>query len=340
MSIYSANRSGRMATATIAANESYAFNDCNRVIYECQVNDMVLFESILANDFREIHGLNEGTILEAEVSTLNREALKDLAEKIIKSQYDFLAKINGIFVSAIANINAHAKAASEFVDEFHARVGDKITTWTGSIDNVARVTLNDEAFVYPKAEELFGFDADMEPNQMMEHLLSSRCEDTTPDTFVCKVLGKLSRNESLTASNIEEYCDDVKTGDKHGRILASYMLCAEDAVNELVSKIKEKVASDENVTATQLVNIVNAFETTQCTIVNAIINAVRADIKSCRIALGRAMDDMMGTDATVAEAAAIDAASDFDDASPTTAIDPETRAQIDELIATAGEEKE
>lgn len=340
MSIYSANRSGRMATATIAANESYTFNDCNRVIYECQVNDMALFESILANDFKEIHGLNEGTILEAEVSTLNREALKDLVEKIIKSQYDFLAKINGIFVSAIADVNTHAKAASKFIDEFHTRVGNKITTWTGSIDNVTRVALRDEAFAYIKAEELFGFDVDMEPNQMMEHLLSTRCEDTTPDTFVCKVLGELSYNETLTANNIEEYCDDVKTGDKHRRALFCNMLCAEEAVNELVAKIKEKVESDENITAMQLINIVNAFETAQCTIDNAIINAVRADIKSCCIALRRAMDDMIGTDATVAEAAAIDAASDFDDASPTTAIDPETRAQIDELIATAGEEKE
>ena len=61
-------------------------------------------------------------------------------------------------------------------------------------------------------------------------------------------------------------------------------------------------------------------------------------MKSRRVALQAVMNDILKTDKAVAEAAAIDAASEFDEVEPTTALDPETQAQVDELIASADTE--
>jgi hypothetical protein len=34
-----------------------------RILYESECNDMAFFEAILASDFREIQGLQDGTLL-------------------------------------------------------------------------------------------------------------------------------------------------------------------------------------------------------------------------------------------------------------------------------------
>lgn len=348
MSIYSANRSGCMSTAAIAANESYAFNDCGRIIYESQINDMTLFESILACDFKEIQGLNEGTILESEIKALNKESLKALGEKIVNRLKEFWAKIKGVFNSAIQWISAYVvKDGSAFVDVFNSKVGDKINEWKGSIKDVTCFDIHSDHFrPFDINESMFKYGVDNfnSTTEYISILLGMRVDvpdgkDITLNNFTNKILEKVSYSDTLTSKNANEYCTRLKNGKAYINCLNERMREIEKSINEMAAKLTSEFANagDSN-TAAHITDIANAFEVVQSALVKANIAAVRNDMKSRRAALQAVMHDILKTDKAVAEAAAIDAASEFDDVEPTTALDPETQAQVDELIASADTE--
>lgn len=343
MSIYSANRFGCMSTAAIAANKSYTFNDCGRIIYESQINDMALFESILACDFKEIQGLNEGTILESEIKALNKESLKALGEKIANRLKEFWAKIKGVFNSAIQWVSAYIlKDGSAFVNVFNSKVGDKINEWKGSIKDVNCFDPYSKEFdPFIVDEKLFKNDAaNLSTADFVSKLLTARVgEDTTLNNFTNKMLEKVSYTDTLTSENVNEYCTRLKIGKAYINCLNDRMHEVEKSVNEMGQKLLSEVADDENINAAARITIlIGAFEIAQSALVKANIAAVRNDMKSRRVALQAVMHDILKTDKAVAEAAAIDAASEFDDVEPTTALDPETQAQVDELIASADTE--
>lgn len=347
MSIYSANRSGCMSTAAIAANESYAFNDCGRIIYESQINDMALFESILACDFKEIQGLNEGTILESEIKALNKESLKALGEKIVNRLKEFWAKIKGVFNSAIQWISAYiVKDGSAFVDVFNSKVGDKISEWKGSIKDVTCFDIYSDHFrPFYVNDEIFKYDVDNYSSaEYISVLLGIRAgvhdgKDITLNNFTNKILEKVSYSDTLTSKNVNEYCTRLKNGKAYINCLNEHMREIEKSINEMASKLSSEAANTEDGnTAAHITSMASAFESVQSALFKANIAAVRNDMKSRRIALQAVMNDILKTDKAVAEAAAIDAASDFDDVEPTTALDPETQAQVDELIASADTE--
>ena len=350
MSIYSANRSGCMSTAAIAANESYTFNDCGRIIYESQINDMALFESILACDFKEIQGLNEGTILESEIKALNKESLKALGEKITNRLKEFWAKIKGVINSAIQWVSAYiVKDGSAFVDVFNSKVGDKIIEWKGSIKNVTCFDIHSDHFIPFKVNKsLFYYDAVMHSRsnsattEYISELLSTRVgEGITLNNFTNKMLEKVSYNDTLTSKNVNEYCTRLKIGKAYINCLNERMHEIEKSINEMTIQIISEIEKYENSNNSDIAHFTamsNAFETAQSALVKANIAAVRNDMKSRRVALQAVMHDILKTDKAVVEAAAIDAASEFDDVEPTTALDPETQAQVDELIASADTE--
>ena len=343
MSIYSANRSGCMSTAAVVANESYAFNDCGRIIYESQINDMTLFESILACDFKEVHGLNEGTILESEVKALNKESLKALGEKIVNRLKEFWAKIKGVFKSAIQWVSAYVvKDGSAFVNVFNSKVGDKINEWKGSIKDVTCFDAYNKDFApFIVDETLFKNDAvNLSTADFISKLLTARVgEDTTLNNFTNKMLEKVSYNDTLTSKNVNDYCTRLKIGKAYINLLNERMHEVEKSINEMAVKLVSEAADNgNNNAAVHITVLAGAFEAVQSALVKANIAAVRNDMKSRRVALQAVMNDILKTDKAVAEAAAIDAASEFDEVEPTTALDPETQAQVDELIASADTE--
>lgn len=343
MSIYSANRSGCMSTAAVVANESYAFNDCGRIIYESQINDMTLFESILACDFKEVHGLNEGTILESEVKALNKESLKALGEKIVNRLKEFWAKIKGVFKSAIQWVSAYVvKDGSAFVNVFNSKVGDKINEWKGSIKDVTCFDAYSKDFApFIVDETLFKNDAvNLSTADFISKLLTARVgEDTTLNNFTNKMLEKVSYNDTLTSKNVNDYCTRLKIGKAYINLLNERMHEVEKSINEMAVKLASEAADNgNNNAAVHITVLAGAFEAVQSALVKANIAAVRNDMKSRRVALQAVMNDILKTDKAVAEAAAIDAASEFDEVEPTTALDPETQSQVDELIASADTE--
>ena len=348
MSIYSANRSGCMSTAAIAANESYAFNDCGRIIYESQINDMTLFESILACDFKEVQGLNEGTILESEVKALNKESLKALGKKIADRLKDFWAKIKAVFNSAIQWVSAYIlNDGSAFVNVFNSKVGDRINEWKGSIKNIICFDIyNEDLSTSITVDEILSvYDSDYDfTSDLISKLLIKRADDRTVtlNNFTNKMLEKVYYKDTLTSKNVAEYCTRLKDGKAYINKLNERMRKVEKSINNISTTLKSILIenNDENEADINIniTTIVNAYETVTSAVIKANIAAVRNDMKSRRVALQAVMHDILKTDKAVAEAAAIDAASEFDDVEPTTALDPETQAQVDELIASADTE--
>ncbi len=94
--IYTANRS--------AINESYSHADLSKILFESEVNDMAIFESALACDFNEVRGLQEGTILESEVRSLNEFSFKEMMDNVKKAADKFFNKILEAIRNAIAFI--------------------------------------------------------------------------------------------------------------------------------------------------------------------------------------------------------------------------------------------
>ena len=136
MSIYSNNRTGVAATATLVANESYKSNDIGRILYESAVNDMAFFEAVIASDFNEIKGLREGTLLEAEVAALNEASAKEFFKGMAERVKKFWAKIKGAIKAAINKLAAYVlKDGKAFVAEFEA-AEKKYGKFTGKIEGV------------------------------------------------------------------------------------------------------------------------------------------------------------------------------------------------------------
>lgn len=104
MPIFSSNRvSG--AGATIVAAEGYTEHDFGRILSECAINDMRLFNAAIARDFQEAQALSEGTMVASEIQALQefsiKEAWKGLKEKLKK----LWAKIKGVFKTVYAKLS-------------------------------------------------------------------------------------------------------------------------------------------------------------------------------------------------------------------------------------------
>lgn len=136
MSIYSANRTGSMAIENVAMNENYKPVDLARTMYESQVNDHSIFEAILANDFRELTGLREGTLLESELTALNEASAKELLASMKTRIMNFWAKIKHAFAVAVQKISAYilrdGKAYAKDFREMYKANGGK---FTGSVED-------------------------------------------------------------------------------------------------------------------------------------------------------------------------------------------------------------
>ena len=120
MGIYSPNRMGATATLNVVANENYAPIDMGMVMYESACNDMAIFEATLKADFMEIKGLQEGTLLESELTALNEANAKALFASLKASLKKFWEKIKGIFQNAIAKIATAVSGERALVKRYDA----------------------------------------------------------------------------------------------------------------------------------------------------------------------------------------------------------------------------
>lgn len=117
MSIYSANRSGRLSNDYIV--EKYNDNQIGLILYEAQQNDQALFEAALKADFQEIHGRTQGTLLESEITALNEANAKSFFSGLKTSLMKFWEKIKQVFAAAKNKIAAYiGRDGAAFVKEY------------------------------------------------------------------------------------------------------------------------------------------------------------------------------------------------------------------------------
>lgn len=136
MGIYSANRSGSMTISQVSANENYTYADFGRIMYESAQNDQKLFEAVLANDFREIYALSEGTMLESEVHALNEKSAKEFFQSLLKRLKEFWAKIVGAIKSAINKITVFILKRGAVAVKAYDKVMDKYNGPVITLSNI------------------------------------------------------------------------------------------------------------------------------------------------------------------------------------------------------------
>jgi hypothetical protein len=127
MGVYSANRVssfGGIDPDTIVANENYTNTiDAELILIESHQNDMAIFEAVLANDFAEAVAMNEGTLLESELSAITEGSVGDFFNKIKEFLKKVWEKIKGIFKAFMVKLTSViTKDNKEFVNKYKADV--------------------------------------------------------------------------------------------------------------------------------------------------------------------------------------------------------------------------
>lgn len=111
MAIYSTSRISGMrnsAGADVVANESYVGTaGLSRALYESMVNDRAIFEAAIGNDFTQLNGLHEGTLLESELQALDEANAQSFIETIKAALKKFWEKIKGVFKTVYAKLTQY-----------------------------------------------------------------------------------------------------------------------------------------------------------------------------------------------------------------------------------------
>lgn len=347
MSIYSKNRSGSMYTSMIRCNETYTGSDLGLILYESECNNQKLFEAILANDFREINGLREGTLLESEVD--NKKSIKDLIAKV-KEKLAFLwSKIKSAFETVIRKIAAYfLKDGKAFVEDF------KIAAKKGKIDlsnvgevnmrtdfkvNIADVakSLQPEIIDNNKSSEKIDIAA-IVAGKLGSVVGQSSC---APKDFSKVFVEKSFTKRKLSNSDVGVMCKAVEDGKQTVKNLIEARDRAKKAIDDTVAVIKKyEKKSDHKDIAKNVVALGSACESIVTCICRACIKVEKATIKSYRSALGKIKSDIKHENAIWAESAAVVADDEIEDAfdGEPQDMDDETEEKVDELIANADAE--
>ena len=337
MPIYSNNRTGSMALAQVAANESYTSEDFGRIMYESQLNDMAFFEAVLACDFKEIKGLREGTILEAEVAALNERSLKELVSTAIEGLKKFWAKLKGAFQDAINKIGSwignNGKALAKQVNAAN------VDAWTGKIEGV--LTYNHEDPVVSNTlknnitNDLFKAvgETDINVASIVGGYLGRKLGEgsVTPRDYTKKVFDKAKSVIIVDKSNVRDVAKQINDGKFFIGAVKGYQKAAEDQINASIKDLKNIAEKEGN--AAKLNGIVHAYQTIVATVCKANIAVIRADMKSKAAAVTRALADMrkMNESVDMEVMCVMDA---FDEAmTGTLNIDANTKAAVAELVA-------
>ena len=358
MSIYSTNRAGTVASIDVVANESYRASDIGRILYESQVNDMAIFEAMAISDLTELNGLREGTLLESEIKAFNEQNAKDWFTNLKDRLAGLWAKIKGVFKDAINKIAAYVlRNGKAFVADFEKLASKKDRGhFVDTIENAA--IFKKDGLKLPEAGD---FETDKKD-------IVTKYKNSTE--FVCAKLGKLVKKDSV---NLEEFrtaaesvCIERKTvngeadngfdslvkemKDQISGTIIKDLRKAEADTNKSFADYKKLVeltertyfdASKSNDTEKMadimktINNVFAGYSTIISTIVGTQIFYAKHAIKDSRKNLTAIYKAMAKTDKAVAEAAAMVAEDEVEEALDSTMapeVDDETKTQIDELV--------
>lgn len=95
--------SGR--SAKVESARGYSDHDLGRILSECAINDMRVFNAGIARDFQEATAIHEGTMVKSELQAFQEFSLKDAWSKIKEKLKKLWSKIKGVFRQVYAKLS-------------------------------------------------------------------------------------------------------------------------------------------------------------------------------------------------------------------------------------------
>lgn len=341
MSIYSANRTGYFDVAQVAANESYTHNDFGRILCESQANDMAFFEAALASDFKEINSLREGTLLEAEVPKLNKESAKAMLDKVVEMLKQFWAKIQGALDSAIKKLAEATDSGKVFVKKFESKVSkEALAGWKGSVEMTV-FDLENKAFdaTNVKMDEFKDQAATIPTAEIVAKAMGKLVNGATDVGGYAKLAlaAATKADRVLSASNMEANKAAIAGARDHIKALKAVKANAQKSVAEAIKSAKTEAKEADTATkkgaTTDVINALHAYQQVVTAVTRAAVIATKQDMRNRRVAMVKAMNDILKADKALGEAAAVNAAEEFDDVmNAGVPVDDETKTAIEDLV--------
>ena len=332
MSIYSANRSGSMvATQEAAASKNnYSSNDLGRILYESQVNDMAIFEAVLATDFGEIKSLREGTLLESEIASFNEEAKESLGKKLLSAIDVVWKKIKDLFKTAYRKIAAYiirsGKAFAEEYKNFIAKEkfanvkfpsGIKGKMMDEKIEDIIKLPgVDDVKNAISNATEENLASAEISALALARTLDNGAIKGMKSSEYYDAVEVLAFKERELTQNDANECVKFLESAKESIKSLRK----KEDEIDAAIKELKKKVTNkDEKDSVTRNNMVVSAYQTVLSTAASTSIKVINQNIKYSRINLAAiiaAMKDSLKkgkTDDSVHEAMLLEAAAEVDE---------------------------
>lgn len=298
MSIYSANRSGSMVATQEASalKGNYTSADLGRILYESQVNDMAIFEAVLATDFDEIKSLREGTILESEIASLNEEAKEGLGKKLVAALDALWKKIKELLTIAKRKIAAYViRSGKAYAEDYKKFVADE--KFANKFPSGVKGKMMDENI----SDIIKLPDIDM-----VKNAISNATEANLSSAEVSSLaLARTLDNGALVGMNPSEYYTQVEILAFRERDLSKedadacvkFLESGKDSIKELKKKedeidkaikaLKQKVTDkNEKDSVTRNNMIVSAYQTVLSTAASTSIKVVNQNMKYARLNLG------------------------------------------------------
>lgn len=356
MSIYSANRTGSMNTASFVANESYGSSDLGRILYESHCNDMALFEAMVVTDLKSMAAVSEGTMLLSEAEEGDKKSFSQIIAFLKDKIAKWWEKLKGAFKSAIRKISAYILGDNKafvknFEEVYNKKVG-KGKSFTGEIKtmiyNVDALKGTIPTYETIRSEVEASKTGDAVDKQalvckIMSDALGEKVEGakdyrdrafkkygtemgcSSKDLYLYKNILTNASESIKSLRDLEKYIND-----KVSNILSVLTKAEKEA--KRVDGEKDHSANVRNLTATAA-----AFENVVGVMTSVGIGMVKANVKNSRVALRKVLSQMNGDEATVAHEAAVvdadDAENALTDAPVEAPMDAETAAAVDEVIA-------
>ena len=310
MPIYSKNRPVH-TPAVVESSKVYGSTDAGVVLYESCVNDSILFNAMIDHDMNEIKAIKEGTILEAEIESLNEEAQESLKTKLVEKLQGLWRKIKEMLGDITAKIASYVmKNGKAFADRF-VEVRDEYEKNKKSEASIKAI-IPDFSFKYPviptdieKGVDIgFAMDNDARSNALAANkvdktelikkelgIASGAKNPMTPDEFREYISKNSFREAELTPknSNVNQMLDYMTSAKDGIKAVKEYEKAAKTAIDNNISVVKKDKKAENYATKLALVT---ATEQVILTITREAISVIRSRYSVSRKALGALMGTM------------------------------------------------
>lgn len=314
MPIFSANRVSGIGSTVVAA-EGYTENDFGRILSECAINDMRLFNAAIARDFKEAQAMQEGTMMQSEIQALQefsvKEAWKGLKEKVKK----LWSKIKGVFKSVYAKLSLwlvrnnkayiamHRKdllskdcskcKCPKFLNPTHdylptiasfSDVAKETKEWLSgkALDDVVKELGNPDSYAFKNATQYLDNSGDTITADKIYEELMKQCFDSPKDslTFADTYYGKSGGGVRGLMNNLSSGSEYLKTMKKLNNSTDKFFKGILSKLDKAEGKAEDGSAAQKGYSAAS--KIVSKFQTSINAAVSASIRVIKKGINNDR----------------------------------------------------------